>query len=104
MIDNIKVLITPVDLQASNAVQYKNKLPDNWQFAYKLKNIDPDNLWSVHTKIDNVEIYLNFNSVLIAVRPELGIFGQWRDMFENNVKNGYFRIITPFSNPFFFTD
>ena len=30
MIDNIKVLITPVDLQASNAVQYKNKLPDNW--------------------------------------------------------------------------
>ena len=104
MPDNIKLLITPVDVSDSDAVKVGENVPDNWKFCYKLMNVDSKDLWTLHTKIDNIEIYPYFNSGLIVVRPEIGIFRGWREMFDISVKNGYFGIVNPFSKSFFFTD
>ena len=104
MPDNIKVLVTPIDVFTSNAVRYDEKLPMNYKFSYELNKVDPKKLWPVFTKIDKVEIYPSFNSGFIAVRPEIGIFRRWREMFEIAYKMGYFGKVNPFSKEFFFTD
>ena len=104
MPDNIKALVTPIDVFVSNAAKYNEKLPMSYKFAYELNKVDLKKLWPVFTKIDKVEIYPSFNSGFIAVRPEVGIFRKWREMFEVSVRVGYFGIINPFSAQFFFTD
>ena len=101
---NIKALVTPIDVFGSNAAKYNEKLPMSYKFSYELNKVDLKKLWPVFTKIDKVEIYPSFNSGFIAVRPEVGIFRKWREMFEVSVRVGYFGIINPFSAQFFFTD
>ena len=104
MPDNIKVLVTPVDVFIGNAAKYNEKLPKNFQFSYELNKVDPKKLWSVLTKVDKVEIYPCFNSGFMAVRPEIGIFRRWKEMFEISYKMGYFGLFNPFSKEFAFTD
>ncbi len=105
MHDDIKVLVTPIDVfQERGAVKYGADLPINFKFAYELDRVEVKNLWSVFTKIDKIEIYPCFNSGLIAVRPEIGIFRKWKEMFEISARKGYFGIVNPFSGAFFFTD
>lgn len=104
MPDNIKVLVTPVDASIGNVAQYNKELPKNFKFSYNLNGVDPKQLWSVSTKIDKVEIYPCFNSGFIAVRPEIGIFRRWKEMFEISVRRGYFGIVNPRLSEFFYTD
>ena len=102
---DIKVAVTPIErVWGSNAIQFGNKPSKNWDFAYNLNHVDRSKLWSIHTKVDNVEIYPSFNSGLVATRPENGLFRRWRDMFEISVSKGYFAMFSPLSTDFFFTD
>ncbi len=105
--EDIKVAITPEDMiQKSNAIKYGDQLSKNWDFAYNLNHVDRSKLWSIHTKVDKVEIYPSFNSGMIATRPEIGLFRRWREMFDISVSNGYFAMFPPFSKDkaFFWTD
>ena len=104
MDENIKVLVSPVDVNWTGGIKYGEELTPNWIFSYKLNNIDPKKLWPVCTKVEKDKIYPYFNSGLIAVRPELGIFKRWKDMFEMSAKFGYFGMFSPLSKEFGFTD
>ena len=104
MHDDIKVLVTPIDVFSDGAAKFGADLPINFKFAYELNRVEVKNLWSVFTKIDKVEIYPCFNSGFIAVRPEIGIFRRWKEMFEISARRGYFGTVDPFSGAFFFTD
>jgi len=104
MDDDIKALVTPVDVYTSAAVKYGEELPNYFKFSLGINNVNVENLWPILTKVDQVKIYPYFNSGFIAVRPEIGIFRQWKKTFETSVKNGYFGMINPFSESFFFTD
>lgn len=104
MPDNIKVLVTPVDVFSGGTAKYATELPPNYKFSYELNNVNEKKLWSVFTKVDKVEIYPCFNSGLIAVRPEVGIFRRWKEIFELSAEKGYFGVINPFTQAFFFTD
>ena len=104
MQDNLKVLVTPIDVFVSNAAKYGERLPGNYKFSFEINQVNTKNLWPISTKIDKVEIYPCFNSGFIAVRPEVRIFGQWKETFEISARRGYFGIVNPFSQAFFYTD
>lgn len=104
MPDNIKVLVTSVDVFSGGTAKYGTDLPPNYKFSYELNNVDEKKLWSVFTKVDKVEIYPCFNSGLIAVRPEVGIFRRWKEIFELSAKKGYFGMVNPFTQAFFYID
>ncbi len=99
-----QILVTPVDVFSGGAAKYGESLPVNFKFSYEINNINAKNLWPILTKIDRIEIYPCFNSGFIAVRPEIGIFRKWRETFEISARRGYFGIVNPFSQAFFYTD
>lgn len=102
--DDEKVLVVPVDVNYTCGVPFGSKFPPNWNFALDLNNIDRKALWPVVTNVDKKEIFPCFNSGLIAVRPEVGIFRKWREMFESSIDRGYFGMFSPISKEFTFTD
>lgn len=102
--DKEKVLVVPIDVKDACGVLYGESFPSNWNFVYDLNSINKNNLWTVVTNVDNSRIYPCFNSGLIAVRPEVGIFRKWKEMLEGSIDKGYFGKFSPISKEFFFTD
>ena len=101
---NEKVLVVPIDVNYTCGVKYGNDFPLNWTFALNFNSVNADNLWPVYTNVDYTKIYPCFNSGLIAVRPEIGIFRKWKEMFEDSINKGYFGLFSPLSKEFSFTD
>ncbi len=102
--ENEDVAVSPVDLVSSSTIRVGEELDDYWKFVYGLNKVKKEQLWSVKTKLGSVEIYPTFNSGVIAVKPELGVFERWKNMFEISFNKGYFGLFSPLSKEFFFTD
>ena len=102
--DEKDVAIAPVDFSQAGANKYGEPINDFWKLIFDLNSPRSDAMKSCTTRVDKVEILPYFNSGVVVVRPEVGIFLKWRDSFERLRRSSFLGRYSPLSNEFFFID
>ena len=77
---NVDVALRPIHLQENNC-GWRLDEPENafWTFIFDVSHTHRGQLWPIETTVDQCRIWAYFNSGLIAVNPEKGIFQCWQD-------------------------
>jgi len=75
-----------------------------WQMIFDNCHVNMPIDWSVRTIVDECQILPYFNSGVVAVKPERGIFRTWRENVERLATDERARRLVPGSPEFFFVE
>ena len=91
------VAVRPVDYSESSVIEFGKTLNEYWKAIFDINPPRIDSLQYCETTVDKIKIVPCFNSGVVAVKPNCGLFQRWMESFEEAYRTEYFRKLSPIS-------